>query len=122
MEHDTSLEASERLAGLLGDPRISPSGRVIPPSTGELLTGKRWRMSDLNVGQQGEILAFQVDDATAAFLQNEGLEQGVQVVVEAVSSSGGILVRTKEKRVSITREIAEKITVKSSEAVKTYAI
>jgi len=122
MEHDTTLEASERLAGLLGGPHVSPSGRVIPPSTGELLTGKSWRLSDLNVGQQGEVLAFQVDDATAAFLQNEGLEQGVQVVVEAVSSSGAILVHTKKKRVSITREIAENIKVKSSEAVKTYAI
>ena len=74
-----------------------------------------------SVGQQGEILAFQGDKVATGFLNNEGLHPGVVVQIEAKSSSGAILVRTAEKRITITGEIAEKVKVRVAEVIKTYA-
>lgn len=121
MEHDTTLKVSDRLASYLENPAVSPSGRVIPSSKDALLPHQSWRLSDLRVGQQGEVVAVQVDDVTTSFLQNEGLEPGVVVIVEAASSSGSMLLRIKNQRVSITKQIAEKIEVKRTETTKIYA-
>ena len=121
MEHNTTIKVSERLAGFLKDPSVSPSGKTIPPGTGSLLPQPNWRLSDLRVGQVGEIIAFHIDETTSNFLQNEGLQLGVQVLVEAVSSAGALLLRIKKQRVSITQEIAEKIDVTMKETTKTYA-
>jgi DtxR family Mn-dependent transcriptional regulator len=122
MEHDTTLKVSERLAGYLDDPSVSPSGKMIPSGEGEQFPEQSWRLSDLKVGQEGEILAFQGDEMTTNFLRNEGLEPGVRVVVEAVSSSGAVLVGVGRKRVSIINDIADKIRVAATEAIKVYAV
>ena len=100
---------------------VSPSGKVIPSSNGAILPQESLHLSDLRVGQQGEVLALQVDDVTTSFLQNEGLEPGMNVIVEAASSRGNMLVRIKNQRVSITKEIAEKIEVTVLERTKIYA-
>jgi DtxR family Mn-dependent transcriptional regulator len=121
MEHDTTSKVSDRLATYLENPVVSPSGRVIPSSDSAILPHQSWRLSDLRVGQQGEVVALQVDDVTTNFLQNEGLDPGVSVFIEAVSGSGGILLRVKNQRVSLTKEIAEKIEVAISEMTKIYA-
>ena len=122
MEHVTSSEVDGRLSDFLGSPEISPAGKIIPAE----LNKDEPRMAsvtlkDLNVGQQGEILAFQGNKVTTSFLNNEGLYPGVIVQVEAISSSGAILVRTAEKNITITGDIAEKIKVKAVEVIKTYA-
>jgi DtxR family Mn-dependent transcriptional regulator len=121
MEHDTTLKVSDRLAGFLDDPTISPLGKTIPSSNGDPHPQQSRRLKDLRVGQQGEIIAFQVDDTTSSFLQNEGLETGVIALIEAISSSGAVLVRVKNQRVSMTKEIAEKIVVTATEITKSYA-
>ena len=121
MEHDTTLEVSERLAGLLDNPNVSPSGKEIPASGEETQTSTSWQLSDLSVGQKGEIITFQMDDTTASFLQNEGLEPGYLVIVEAVSSSGAMLLRVDGNKISITKDIADKIKVTSQEVIKVYA-
>jgi Fe2+ transport system protein FeoA len=95
---------------------------MIPSGAGEQLPEHSWRLSDLKVGQEGEILAFQGDEMTTNFLRNEGLEPGVRVVVEAVSSSGAVLVGVGRKRVSIINDIADKIRVAATEAIKVYAV
>jgi DtxR family Mn-dependent transcriptional regulator len=122
MEHDTTLKVSERLASFLDDPTVSPSGKVIPTGQGEPLPNQSWRLSDLKVGQEGEVLAFQGDDITSSFLRNEGLEPGVRVMIEAVSTRGAVLVSVGQKRVSITKEIADKIRVEASEVITAYAV
>lgn len=122
MEHDTTLKVSERLAHYLDDPTVSPSGKAIPSGEGDQFPERSWRLSDLKVGQEGEILAFQGDEITTNFLRNEGLEPGVRVVVEAVSSRGAVLVSVGQKRVSITKEVVEKIKVTAAEVNKVYVV
>ncbi len=122
MEHDTTLKVSERLARYLDDPRVSPSGKVIPSKEGELFPERSWPLSDLKVGQEGEILAFQGEEITTNFLRNEGLEPGVRVVVEAISNRGAVLVSVGQKRISITKEIADIIKVAATEEVRVYAV
>jgi DtxR family Mn-dependent transcriptional regulator len=122
MEHDTTLKVSERLASFLDDPTVSPSGKVIPAGQGEPLPNQSWRLSDLKVGQEGEVLAFQGDDISSSFLRNEGLEPGARVMIEAVSSRGAVLVSVGQKRVSITKEIADKIRVEAREVITVYAV
>ena len=121
MEHDTTLEVSERLANLLDKPIVSPKGKEIPASGKETQTSVSWRLSDLSVGQKGEITTFQMDDTTASFLQNEGLVPGIRVVVEAISSGGAILVEGDGKKISIRKEIANNIKITSSEEIKVHA-
>jgi DtxR family Mn-dependent transcriptional regulator len=121
MEHDTTLKVSDRLAGFLNDPMVSPLGKTIPSSNGDPLPQQSSRLKDLRVGQQAEIIAYKVDDTTSSFLQNEGLETGVVALIEAISSSGAVLVRVKNRRVSMTKEIAEKIVVTATEITKSYA-
>jgi DtxR family Mn-dependent transcriptional regulator len=121
MEHDTTLKVSDRLASFLENPVESPSGRVIPSSDGAILPQEGLRLSDLRVGQKGEVVALKADDTTNSLLQDKGLEPGVIVIVEASSSKGGVLVRIKNQRASITKEIAEKIDVTTTEKTKTYA-
>lgn len=122
MEHDTPVKVSERLANYLDDPTVSPTGKVIPAGEGELFPEQSWRLSDLKVGQEGEILAFQSDEITTNFLRNEGLEPGVRVMVEAVSNRGVVLVSAGRKRISITKEIADTIRVAATEDVKIYVV
>jgi DtxR family Mn-dependent transcriptional regulator len=122
VEHDTTLKVSERLASFLNDPIVSPTGKVIPSMEGGQFPEQSWQLSDLRVGQAGEILSFQGDDITTNFLRNEGLEPGVRVTVEAVSNSGVVLVSVGRRRVSIIKEIADKIKVAAMEDVKAYAV
>ena len=122
MEHDTTLKVSERLATYLDDPTASPSGKVIPSGEGQLFPEQSLRLSDLKVGQEGEILAFLGDDTTTNFLRNEGLELGARVVVEAVSNSESVLVSVGRKRISITKAIADMIKVAATEDVEVYAV
>ncbi|MGD8456406.1 MAG: metal-dependent transcriptional regulator [Anaerolineales bacterium] len=121
IEHDTTVKVSDRLAGFLENPVVSPTGRLIPSTDSSILPPDSLRLSDLRVGQQGEVIALKADDATTKSLQNKGLEPGVILVVEASSSKGGVLVRIQNQRVSIIKEIAEKIKVTVSETKKIYA-
>jgi len=121
IEHDTTVKVSDRLAGFLENPVVSPTGRVIPSTDGAILPQESLHLSDLRVGQQGEVVALKADDATTKSLQDKGLEPGVILVVEASSSKGGVLVRIQNQRVSIIKEVAEKIKVTVSETKKIYA-
>jgi DtxR family Mn-dependent transcriptional regulator len=122
MEHVTSSEVDGRLSEFLGGPDTSPTGKAIPELAADEPRQASVTLKDLNVGQQGEILAFQGDNVTTSFLNNEGLHPGVIVQIEAKSSRGAILVHTAEKNITITSEIAEKIKVKAAEVIRTYAV
>lgn len=106
MEHVTTDAVAGRLYDYLGAPQVSPGGRAIPSGSPEATVQQGWPLGELNVGQSAEVLRLGADDAAQAFLQAEGLTPGVEVVIEALSSEGAVLLRVGERMLTLSAEMA----------------
>lgn len=96
LEHSLPIDAAERLAIFLGNPAISPSGSRIPkPGSGQ---PRRPDMpaAALEVDQTSKVSRIESDTASRAFLSAEGIAPGKVVTLEAISSSGSILLKTED--------------------------
>ncbi|MEJ2758820.1 MAG: metal-dependent transcriptional regulator [Anaerolineales bacterium] len=115
MEHITEPEVAARLDEYLDHPTTSPSGKHIPDINEPLTKKSSLRLSALHPGAQAEIYALNVDAATTAFLLAEQLSPGTIITLQAVSSSGTVLVSIGSRKLSISAEIAGQVLVTSAE-------
>jgi DtxR family Mn-dependent transcriptional regulator len=111
LEHITAEGIASRLANYLGRPSISPQGLPIPGTEGEAPAPATRLLSDLAVGESGEVMRLEGDPVTQAFLATEGLRPGLQVKPLAIGSSGAMLLQAGENRLNLARAIAEKILI-----------
>jgi DtxR family Mn-dependent transcriptional regulator len=111
MEHLTSSEVADRLAEFLNHPAFSIQGKPIPLGDAENPSPVVQTLNDLLVGDPGEVVEIAVEEATAGFLKNEGLEPGAEVSVLAIGGEGARLVEVDQRRISLTRSIGAQIIV-----------
>jgi len=111
LEHITAEGIAFRLANYLGQPAVSPQGLPIPEVEGEAISHQLRPLSDLAVGERGEVIRLEGDCATQAFLANEGLRPGLQVTPLAIGGSGAMLLEAGENRLNLAKTIADKIMI-----------
>lgn len=110
LEHVTMPEATDRLAGFLGDPSTGPLGRPIPPSVTAARPSRSSRLSDLGVGSVAEIVAVSGSRQAIAFLDAEGITPGARVTVAAVGEAG-LLLDVDQRQINVSAELARTVDV-----------
>ena len=113
MEHITPCEVAQRLSKYLGDPVVSPQGKPIPSSVVTTFVTTQ-SLAGLSVGQTGQIIYLDMNAPAHSFFESEGLRPGVILTVEAVGSSGGMLLRTNGHTIHVDPTLAQKVFVKLS--------
>ncbi|MCB2178893.1 metal-dependent transcriptional regulator [bacterium] len=121
VEHITEPDVAARLAELLDHPTTSPTGKRIP-SAGKLTANISCiSLTNLQPGIEATVYALNVEDVTAAYLMAEQLSPGASLMVDAVSSSGAVLVTVGSRKLSLSEEIANQILVARDKGQTTHA-
>jgi DtxR family Mn-dependent transcriptional regulator len=112
MEHITPCEVADMLYEYLERPSTSPLGKPIPEEDGELQVERTQQLTELKPGEEAEVLRVEVEPITQDYLDAEGVRSGCEVRVLAVSNHGGMLFKSGSRVINLSKEIAEKITLK----------
>jgi len=107
LEHVTMPDATDRLSSFLGDPATGPLGRPIPHA-GAAPPVVTIRVTDLGIGERGEVVTIRGPKNAQAFLSTEGIAPGARVSVEAVGQVG-ILLGVRSGTIHINRDLAATI-------------
>ena len=111
LEHLTAEDVAQRLSTFLGDPEICFHGSPIYPGNGKK-PNKEISLSHIKVGQRCHIIRVEADENTQSFLAEEGVHAGMEAIINAVSSSGAMLLEPGNGYpASVSKNIAEKIVV-----------
>jgi DtxR family Mn-dependent transcriptional regulator len=115
LEHATTAEAADRLAGFLGNPSAGPLGQPIPDN--DMTTEKRRTLvlADVAVGIPVEVISVAADGATAEFLKSEGVSVGARLEVIGFGGSG-LLIEVGNGVVHLTAGLLRGIEVLPVEA------
>jgi DtxR family Mn-dependent transcriptional regulator len=115
LEHVLSEGLEDRIAALLGDPKVDPHGHPIPGKDGSIRDVPRRRLWDVG---DGHVLVDRVSDDEAdalRYLDNIGLRPGTRLNVVGRGPVGGpLFVRVDdmpEETHALSRELAEAIWV-----------
>jgi len=111
LEHITPRGVTRRLAKFLGHPSFTPQGLPIPEVTGAVEIRTLQPLTDLAVGESGEVMRIDGDPATRAYLDAEGLRPGLEVSPLAISSAGAMLLKIGESHFHLSEAIANKILI-----------
>jgi DtxR family Mn-dependent transcriptional regulator len=111
LEHITAERIACRLANYLGQPAVSPQGLPIPQVESEAFVPALRPLSDLAVGEAGEVMRLEGDRATQAFLVAEGLRPGLRVKLLAIGGSGAMLLEVGQNRLNLDKTITDKILI-----------
>jgi len=111
LEHITPQKVAERLFEFLGQPTLSPQGKPIPPSDADIPAEKLIPLSELKVGQSGQIVDIKAEASVCTFLQAEHLTKGVTVTVMGVGDRGAMLLKSDGRQVSLCGEVVEDVFV-----------
>jgi len=111
MEHITADEVANQLAVFLGNPSVCLHGHPIPQIDEEEITAVNLPLDQLALGQQGHIIAINANDVTRAFLSDEGITLGTQVVLLAIGNSNAVLIEANQGQVYLSENIAHMISV-----------
>lgn len=111
LEHITAEGIACRLARYLGQPTVSPQGLPIPEVNGKPAGQALRPLSDLAVGEQGEVIRVEADQATHDFLTTEGLRPGLEVKPLAIGAAGAMLLQVGDNRLYLAKAIAETILI-----------
>jgi len=111
LEHITAEGIACRLAKYLGQPAVSPQGLPIPEVDGEPVEQASRPLSALAVGEQGEVMRIEADQATQNFLTTEGLRPGLEVKPLAIGGGGAMLLEVGDSRLHLAKVITEKILI-----------
>ncbi len=109
LEHITPKGVTCRLARFLGHPSFTPEGLPIPRLNGEVDAKTLQPLTDLAVGNEGEVMRIEGDPATLSFLEAEGLRPGVAVCPLAIGDGDAILLQVGENRIHLSGTIASRI-------------
>lgn len=109
LEHDTTAEATDRLAEYLGNPATGPLGRRIPDGDHAGASGAL-ALSELPLGVPAEIVGVAASGAGLEFLHTEGITVGVEIAVAALGNSG-LLIELREHEVHLSNRLAAAVTV-----------
>ena len=111
LEHLTSEDVAQRLSVFLGDPIVCFHGSPIYTGDGSKPQGEIL-LSEIKAGQRCQITRVATDENTRSYLATEGLSMGLQLKVNAISSSGSMLIEDSTgNQVALAKNIVEKIFV-----------
>lgn len=111
MEHITSHELAHRLAEHLGDPTLSPSGKLIPDESGFVERTSDQTLASLGVGTVGEIVRLVSDPGSEIFFDSQGIHVGEHLKVLAVGSDGVMMISVGDHEISLEKSVVERIYV-----------
>jgi DtxR family Mn-dependent transcriptional regulator len=111
LEHVTPSDVADRLGHFLGDPKICPLGRHIPPGTAEAEVEGVASLLDLVAGASAEVVTVEAEPAVRSFLEREGIRPGASVRVEARGEADSVLVSTAHGQVHLGGEAARRVSV-----------
>jgi len=114
LEHINSALLVERLDNFLGYPKRDPHGDPIPDKNGIFEPSVNIHMSEMLIGNNGIIIG--VSEYAPSFLRHLerlGLTIGISLeIIEITDYDGSVELLVDEKRVNVSREVAQHILVK----------
>lgn len=114
LEHPISEDVAQRLSTFLGNPEVCYHGSPIYPGN-DPKTNQEISLDQLKVGEYCHIVHVDADQHTRSFLAEEGIHAGMEAVIDAVSSSGSILIEIANGRSTcVSKQIAQKIYVEAT--------
>lgn len=116
LEHTLPAEVAERLAGFLGHPTTSPQGKPIPDLMMHLRLPEDMPLSQLDVGQAGQVTQVDADAAVHAFLSSEGIQPSTTISVLGAGNAGSMLVGVEGRSVYLSKGLVGQIRVKLLES------
>ena len=115
MEHIFPTEALSRLDDFLGHPSRSPSDKHIPRREDPEVDENAISLEALEPGSHGQVVTIDLDHATRAFLNSEGLQPGGSIELLARGGKGGMLISTASgNTLNIAPELAARIWLRES--------
>ena len=111
LEHVTTPQAADRLAGFLDDPETDPLGRPIPRNGAPTIGPSSIRLTDLGVGDDAEVVSVSSADRAQGFLAAEGIVPGARLSVAGAGGSG-LLLDLDTGPVRVSDELAGAIEVR----------
>jgi DtxR family transcriptional regulator, Mn-dependent transcriptional regulator len=113
MEHISSNELIDRLDKFMGYPKYDPHGDPIPDAGGKFDTLQPKSVSAVAVNESGVICG--VKQHTTPFLQyleKQSLTIGKKItVIEIIEFDHSMILRTEDKQVQISREVANNLLI-----------
>jgi DtxR family Mn-dependent transcriptional regulator len=117
LEHAASDELVERMAAVLGHPKMDPHGSPIPTAEGELSEHSHPSLSEVQEG--ASVIVREVSDSDGGrlrYLAELGLYPGTQVeILHREPFEGPIRVRIEGRERSLGRNVAEAVRVEQQE-------
>jgi DtxR family Mn-dependent transcriptional regulator len=110
MEHISSPEVTERLAGFLGNPERSSRGLPIPPAENDTLAIEEL-LSKAEAGRSYEVTGIG-DEILREFLATNEIVEGSVLRLLATSSHGDVLLDVDGAHVNLAAETAAQVTVR----------
>ncbi|WP_369048813.1 iron dependent repressor, metal binding and dimerization domain protein [Tenacibaculum sp. UWU-22] len=110
-EHELSLEETDKLAAILGNPKFDPHGDPIPSNTGKITSKKGKPLSNLTVNSIGEIIHIE-DEPDIIYKQilAENIHLGSQIrIVE--NNNTRIVFHAEGEKFTLAPIVAKNITV-----------
>lgn len=105
-EHLLDLEAVDRLANLLGNPRFDPHGDPIPTREGELPQARRVSLAEWDVEQPAMIEHIEDEPVTIyRKIVKDGLYAGMVLTQMESLSDGGVRVWTEGRSLEVSSEL-----------------
>ncbi|HET6443125.1 MAG TPA: FeoA family protein, partial [candidate division Zixibacteria bacterium] len=88
-----------------------PQGLPIPEVNGDIDAQMIQTLSELLVGEMGEVIRIDSDPATRAFLEAEGFRPGIEVTPLAIGKDGATLLQVGRDRLHLSQTIADSILI-----------
>ncbi|MDR7435146.1 MAG: metal-dependent transcriptional regulator [Armatimonadota bacterium] len=113
LEHAIGPTVEDRLAQVLGNPRVCPHGHPIPDAQGRLAPFPALTLSTVPPGKVVVISCVpEEDEELLGYLMRLGLVPGAQVIVEEVTPfNGPLILKVGSTRHAIGRDVAARIRV-----------
>ena len=109
LEHATSKELAERLDLFLGNPTVSPDGKLIPPGDGILTPTATCALGALAAGESGYCMMDEMDGTILEYLSQAGIRKGGAVQVLSKTEDAMLLLNEEQKPISLSRQLCETI-------------
>jgi DtxR family transcriptional regulator, Mn-dependent transcriptional regulator len=111
IEHATSPEIAERLSQYLGDPQISPRGKLIPPSEDDFQPMSWIPLTQLSAGQSFKVMQLDTSPVERQFLTSEGLHPGSNGSIRSIGGQGAVLLEIEGHSLHLSRDMASSVRV-----------